>query len=179
VCLCCVLRDFACKSSLILQFFTSNRRTPVIAGVSTQRQVWWTEAWNDSRDGFWLVVLTVCLMRCIINFSLWPLQGSSHITANGTDYGTYCAYVNNKVATEPDTGAPIISSNLEYQTPSVPLSIVRCQGEHEYCYTLFYLDPTDKARHTILMQGKLVFDVCWSAMLHIYKVCKVANMNQL
>lgn len=72
---------------------------------------------------------------------------------NSTGPGIYCAYVNNKIATERDTGEPIILANSEWQTSTDSLSVVRCHGEHEFCYTLFYIDPSDKARHTILMQG--------------------------
>jgi bone morphogenetic protein receptor type-2 len=73
--------------------------------------------------------------------------------------GTYCAFVNNKVMTQPETGEPIVVSNTDSQlsgSNSVDMvSFVRCQEDREYCYTLWYIDTADRTKNTVLMQG------CW------------------
>ena len=62
--------------------------------------------------------------------------------------GTYCAYVENKVMTDTETGQPVIEDNV-----SNAASVIKCRGDKEFCYTLWYIDLHDKMHHTVFMQG--------------------------
>ena len=63
--------------------------------------------------------------------------------------GTSCAYVENKVTTDSETGEPVI----EEDGVGNEVTVIRCHGDKEFCYTLWYIDPHDKTRHTVFMQG--------------------------
>lgn len=65
--------------------------------------------------------------------------------------GTYCAYVENRVTTDGETGEPVIENDV----PRGEVSVIRCHGDKEFCYTLWYINPHDKMHHTVFMQG------CW------------------
>jgi len=108
-----------------------------------------------------------CLAYMFYNTELLFVGSADDVDVNSTGPGTYCAFVSNKIATEPETGEPIIIANSVLQSSTEPLSIVRCDSDKEYCYTLFYIDQTNKARHTILMQGQLMF----------HKIAVSSNVN--
>lgn len=62
--------------------------------------------------------------------------------------GTYCAYVENKVMTDAETGEPVIENDV-----SNDITVVKCRGDKEFCYTLWYINPRDKMHYTVFMQG--------------------------
>ena len=62
--------------------------------------------------------------------------------------GTYCAYVENTVTTDADTGQPVIEDDVRNE-----ITVTKCHGDKEFCYTLWYIDPHDEKRYTIFMQG--------------------------
>jgi len=62
--------------------------------------------------------------------------------------GTYCAYVENKVTTDGGTGEPVIENDVSNE-----VSVIKCRGDKEFCYTLWYINPHDKMHHTVFMQG--------------------------
>jgi len=65
--------------------------------------------------------------------------------------GTYCAFLDNKVITDRETGQPVIEDNVSNEP-----TVVRCRGDKEFCYTLWYISPHDNMHHTIFMQGQLI-----------------------
>ena len=67
--------------------------------------------------------------------------------------GTYCAYVENKVTTDTETGQPVIDESI-----SSDVTVIKCHGDKEFCYTLWYIDPHDKKQHTVFMQGDCDID---------------------
>ena len=69
---------------------------------------------------------------------------------SGVLNGTYCAYVENKVTTNGDTGEPVIENNVSNE-----VSVIKCRGDNEFCYTLWYINPRDETHHTVFMQGNL------------------------
>jgi len=50
--------------------------------------------------------------------------------------------------TDGDTGQPVI-----VDSGSNNVTVVKCHGDKEFCYTLWYIDPRDKMQHTVFMQG--------------------------
>ena len=63
--------------------------------------------------------------------------------------GTYCAYVENKVITDGETGEPVIENNVSNE-----VTVTKCRRHKEFCYTLWYVNPADKTHHIVFMQGK-------------------------
>lgn len=69
----------------------------------------------------------------------------------GVPNGSYCAYVENKVTTSGETGEPVIENNVSNE-----VSVIKCRGDKEFCYTLWYINPHDKMHNTVFMQGNCV-----------------------
>ena len=72
---------------------------------------------------------------------LWYVGAGGNVTN-----GTYCAYVENRVTTDAETGQPV-------SDVSKAVSVIRCHDDKEFCYTLWYIDPHNKTQHTVFMQG--------------------------
>jgi len=54
------------------------------------------------------------------------------------------------------SGEPLVIVNGEQSTGYISdIPVVQCHGDREYCYTLWHIDPSDKNKITVLMQG------CW------------------
>lgn len=84
-----------------------------------------------------------CLAFCWLTVTVQRSDGN-------VPNGTYCAYVENKVTTNGETGEPVIENSVSNEA-----SVIKCRGDKEFCYTLWYIDPHDKMHHTVFMQG------CW------------------
>jgi len=84
------------------------------------------------------------------------LQGDS----NEAEEVTSCAHMDNKVTTKPGTGE-ITWEMIEQMNEERHLAggngsrVQRCDKANEFCYTLWFIDPQNKSRTAVLLQG------CW------------------
>jgi len=107
-----------------------------------------------------LNLIQVCGLFCLIycweltmqqQWVLWSVEQCNCAGIDGLVLnGTYCAYLDNKVITDPETGQPVIEDNVTNEP-----TVTRCRNDNEFCYTLWYINPHDKMHSTIFMQGEL------------------------
>lgn len=75
--------------------------------------------------------------------------------------GKYCAYVNNHISTDLDKGEFFVKQLVQHDASNVTAenTSVRCKAKTEFCYSFWHIDPVDRNKVSILLQGKLFVDL--------------------
>lgn len=69
----------------------------------------------------------------------------------------YCSYVNNRISTELDKGEFFVERLVQHDASnmtSAENTSVRCKAKTEFCYSFWYIDPVDRNKVSILLQGR-------------------------
>jgi len=91
---------------------------------------------------------------------------------------SHCAYVDNPVSTELHSGELTVGIIEEIRVVSASAQASTngtewCTKERESCYTLWFIDPVNKSKITMLKQGKLAYLLCFHSGFWFMYLCYV------